>query len=144
MLKNNDKIVIYSKKLALLNFFVYFCTKRMATKEDVERFLSEFHIKLSVFGIIFRDDRGKNMQTLLELEITPKYREDIIKGLNAEDFVDGPVPDTLNKLGDMWVFGRDIKGRDVYIKISMGIADNSTICISFHIAEHKLKYKFKK
>lgn len=28
--------------------------------------------------MIFRDDRGKNMQTLLDLEITPKYREKII------------------------------------------------------------------
>jgi len=116
----------------------------MATKEEVEKFLADFQIKLSIFGIIFRDDRNKNIETLLELEITPKYREDIIRRLSAEDFIDGPIPDTLNKLGYMWVFGRDIKGRDVYIKISMGLENNPTICISFHIAEHKLNYKFKK
>lgn len=43
----------------------------MATKEEVELFLSRFIQKVKVFGIVFRDDRGKNMQTLLELEITP-------------------------------------------------------------------------
>lgn len=43
----------------------------MATKEEVELFLSKFIQKVKVFGIVFRDDRGKNMQTLLELEITP-------------------------------------------------------------------------
>lgn len=76
----------------------------MATKQDVERFLHNFHVKLSVFGIVFRDDRGKNMQTLLELEITPKYREGIIKDLRSEDYVEGPIVDTLNSMGDMWVF----------------------------------------
>ena len=37
------------------------------------------------------------MQTLLELEITPKYREDIIMQLETNDYVDGPIEDTLNK-----------------------------------------------
>lgn len=115
----------------------------MVTKQDVERFLHNFHVKLSVFGIVFRDDRGKNIQTLLELEITPKYRENIIKDLRSEDYVEGPITDTLNRLGDMWVFGRAINRHDVYIKISMGTEGTSTICISFHIAEHKLNYKFK-
>ena len=115
----------------------------MIRKEEVESFLNHFHQKIKVFGIIFRDDRGKNMNTLLELEISPKYREDIIKKLSAEDYIEGPIPDTLHKIGDMWVFGKDVKDKEVYIKISMGVADTSTICISFHVAEHKLQYKFK-
>lgn len=69
----------------------------MATKEEVELFLSRFIQKVKVFGIVFRDDRGKNMQTLLELEITPKYREDVIMNLDPEDYVEGPIEDTLNK-----------------------------------------------
>ncbi len=115
----------------------------MATKEEVEQFLSKFIQKVKVFGIIFRDDRGKNMQTILELEITPKYREDIIINLNSKDYVDGPIVDTLNKKQEMWVFGKELNGRDVYIKISMGISGSSAICISFHIAEYPLTYKFK-
>ena len=43
----------------------------MVTKEEVEAFLKQFHQKLKVFNIIFRDDRGKNAQTLADLEITP-------------------------------------------------------------------------
>ena len=103
----------------------------MATKEEVELFLSKFIQKVKVFGIVFRDDRGKNMQTLLELEITPKYREDVIMNLDSEDYVEGPIEDTLNKKGEM------------YIKISMGISNSSAICISFHIAEYRITYKFK-
>lgn len=111
--------------------------------ENVEKFLSDFHQKTKVFGMVFRDDRGKNMQTLLELEITPKYREEIIMQLEPGDYVDGPVEDVLNGISPMWVFGKNVKGQDIYIKITMGVSNACTICISFHIAEHKLKYKFK-
>ena len=114
----------------------------MVTKEEVESFLSQFSQKVKVFGIVFRDDRGKNMQTLLELEITPKYREDVIMNLDSNDYVEGPVEDTLHKRGDMWVFGKEVNGKDVYIKISMGASNSSTVCISFHIAEHRIQYKF--
>ena len=77
----------------------------MATREDVERFLSSFQAKLSIFRIIFRDDRGKNTQALAELEITPAHRENIIKKIVVEDYSEGPIVDTLNRYGEMWVFG---------------------------------------
>ena len=38
----------------------------MATKNDVEKFLNQFHEKLKIYDIVFRDDRGKNLQTLAE------------------------------------------------------------------------------
>ncbi len=113
------------------------------SKSDVEAFLQRFYQKVQVFDIIYRDDRGKNAQTLLELEITPKYRTDVILQLSAEDYIKGPVEDTLYHISDLWVFGKDVKGREVYIKISMGRENCPTICISFHIAEHKLQYPFK-
>ena len=84
-----------------------------------------------------------NKKTLEELEIIPSYRKVVIESLRTEDYVEGPVIDTLNKLGEMWVFGRDVKGREIYIKIMLGADNCQTICISFHIAEHPLKYPFK-
>lgn len=115
----------------------------MATKEEVEAFLQQFHQKLKVFSIIFRDDRGKNAQTLADLEITPKYRETVIKEIKTEDYSQGPIVDTLNHLGDLWVFGKDVKGHEVYIKISLGQQNSRTICISFHISEYAMKYPLK-
>ena len=41
------------------------------------------------------------------------------------------------------VFGKDVKGREVYIKITLGYQNGQTICISFHIAEHPMQYPFK-
>jgi len=113
------------------------------TKEDVQSFLEQFHEKMKVFGITYRDDRGKNQKALEELEIVPSFRKVVIENLTAEDYVEGPVIDTLNKLGEMWVFGKDVKNREVYIKIMISDYGGQTICISFHLAETPLKYPFK-
>lgn len=115
----------------------------MASREEVVQFLSLFHQKATVFGLVFRDDRGKNMLTLLELEITPDYRRKIVFHLEWSDYIDGPIEDTLNRKSPLWVFGKSIKGHEVYIKISMGVENLSAICISFHIVEYELKYQFK-
>ena len=115
----------------------------MVTIEEVKAFLDQFNIKAQVFGIRFRNDREKNKETMQLLALTPFQREVIVKTLQAEDYVEGPVIDVLNKEGEMWVFGKDVKGREVYIKITLGNENGQTICISFHIAEHPLEYPFK-
>lgn len=115
----------------------------MISISEVETFLNQFQTKMKIFGIIYRDDRGKNQKALEELEIIPSYRKVIIESLKSEDYVEGPIIDQLNKLGEMWVFGKDIKGKEVYIKIMLGGVNCQTICISFHIAEHPLSYPFK-
>ena len=113
-----------------------------ATKEYVQRFLNQMKEKIKVFGIMYRDDRGKNAQTLINLEITPKYRDTVIINLEVEDYSEEPVIDTLYRCGEMWVFGKDVKGQEVYIKITLG-KGSSALCISFHIAERPMNYPFK-
>lgn len=113
------------------------------TKEQVQSFLEHFHTKLKIYDILYLENREKNKKTLEELEIIPSYRRVVIESLKTEDYVEGPVIDTLNKLGEMWVFGKDVKGREIYIKIMLGLQNSQTICISFHIAEYQLKYPFK-
>lgn len=50
----------------------------MITRDEVEKFLKDFHVKVDVFGIVFRDDRPKNMDTLHFLELPPFEREPIV------------------------------------------------------------------
>lgn len=113
----------------------------MATKEEVEKFLNEFLTKISIYDIFFRNDRNKNTNALFELDITPNYRKEVIKSLTVEDYSDGAIVDTLNNYGEMWVFGKDVKGHEVYIKIAL--LKIGGICISFHKAERKLHYPLK-
>lgn len=113
-------------------------------KEVVEHFLTDFKTKLKIYSIYYRDDRGKNLQTLADLEITRAKRTEYLSKLRTDDYCSGPNKDSLNpSMPDYWEFGIKVKKKDVYIKISLGKHDDSVICISFHLAEHKLKYHFK-
>ncbi len=115
----------------------------MATKDEVQSFLQDFKAKLEIWGVVFRDDRGKNAQALLTLDITPIFREKILKELEVLDYSAGPVTDTLNRSSDLWIFGKRIGSYDVYIKITLGLGGKSVICISFHVAEQTMNYPLK-
>ena len=115
----------------------------MASKQEVETYLKELKVKMDIFGILFLDDRGKNQQTLHDLEISPAKRKEIISSLKAEDYSQGPLDEKMRGILPMWVFGKQVNKKAVYIKVSMGIENNGAVCISFHIAEHPMNYPFK-
>jgi hypothetical protein len=115
----------------------------MATETEVQFFLNEFHQKLRIWQILFRDDRQKNIQALLSLEITRARRREIIEALKITDYSEGPLQDALNSGPPLWVFGKTIKQTPIYIKITLGTPNNPVICISFHEAEHPMNFPFK-
>lgn len=115
----------------------------MATKQEVESFLNDFKTKMSIFHILFMDNRGKNAQALLDFEISPIKRIEILNKLTVEEYSQGPLEENMHGIQPMWVFGKDVKGTEAYIKISMGKANSQTICISFHPAEHPMNYPLK-
>ena len=116
----------------------------MTSEAEVEQFLKDFHQKLRVFEIIFRDERGKNKKTLIDLEITSAERKKIIEKLTLKDYSYGPLEDKLYKIGSLWVFGLEVKKEEIYIKVSIGEPNLGVICISFHTSERPLTYPFKK
>lgn len=115
----------------------------MALKNEVEAFLASFHEKVKIFGILFRDDREKNRNALFDLDISRLERLEIVKSIETEDYSEGPIPDELHHGTEMWAFGRDVQGIEVYIKISIGGFNGRAICISFHRAEHPMNYPLK-
>ena len=116
----------------------------MATKHEVEQFLKEFKIKMGIFQIVFEDERGKNAQTFMELELSVVKRKEIITNLTLEDYSDGPIEEQMRGIQPLWVFGKTVKEKEIYIKISMGHKNSSTICISFHVSDYPMSYPFKK
>jgi len=115
----------------------------MSSPQKVTTFLQEFKQKMKIWDVLFRDDRGKNSKTLADLELRPIERRKVLEELKAEDYSQGPLEEKLYGGSDMWVFGKTIKSREVYIKITMGMKGASVICISFHLSEHKLNYPLK-
>jgi hypothetical protein len=47
----------------------------MCTEKDVASFLKDFKAKMNIWDILFRDDRGKNTQALVDLELRPAERD---------------------------------------------------------------------
>ena len=115
-----------------------------ATIAEIEQLLQGFKQKVEIFDIIFWDERGKNTDALAALDIIPNQRKEIIKTITVTDYSEGPITNLLNQLGDLWVFGKEVNGQEVYIKICYGLPNKQTICISFHVAEHPMKYPYKK
>jgi len=109
------------------------------TQEEVEKFLGDFKVKKRVWGIVFYN-RPKNNQALADLGIIGSFREKVIDDLHFTDYSEGPLEDEFFGKSEMWVFGKEVKDLEVYIKITMGNRDNSTICISFHPSERAMTY----
>jgi hypothetical protein len=81
---------------------------------------------------------------LLELEITANEREKIVINIEPEDYFRGPVKSELNtNWSEYWEFGKQVKKKEVYIKIAIGGKNRQSLCISFHVAERKMQYLFK-
>jgi hypothetical protein len=108
---------------------------------EVEAFLDQLKTKLTIWSIVF-ENRDKNIQTLLDLGITEAQRLKHIKNLTVEDFVSGPTNDSFGST-PLWVFGIDIYGSEIYIKLQLNQMNKPVICISFHIAEFPLSYPYK-
>ena len=107
--------------------------------ESVQEFLEAFRTKSSVFGIIFTS-REKNTQTLLDLELTVEQLKGKLLELTVQDYSQGPTEDQQFNGASLWVFGKQIKGKEIYIKITLGHFGDCTVCISFHEAEFPMRY----
>ena len=113
----------------------------MTRKYEVEAFLESFKQKTKIWGLVVSDTREVNSRALEELELSPKKREEIITKLTISDYCQGPKK--ANYGSDVWIFGVKHRQKEIYIKLSLGASNSSTLCISFHIADYHMKYPFK-
>ncbi|TBH70941.1 toxin [Aquirufa nivalisilvae] len=115
----------------------------MITETEVASFLKDFKEKMKIWDVLFRDERGKNAQALVDLELRPIDRKAILEALETKDYSEGPLEEKLYGGAYMWVFGKTIKNKEVYIKVTLGAVGSNVICISFHLALHKMYYPLK-
>lgn len=111
------------------------------SRQDVMEFLLEFKQIVTEGSGVDIVPRAEMRPTLAELGLTMANLEELLLGLSVADYCKGPEPDR-DRPGDVWVFGREIEGQEVYIKLKVAQAGNHRIakCISFHIARYPLKY----
>lgn len=88
--------------------------------------------------------RFSTRYTLLDLEYDSHDVVERLKELTIADY-----SETLVDLDDenpplLFVFGKDINGRQVYIKLKIkGDTAKRVLCLSFHYAKHEMKFPYK-
>jgi hypothetical protein len=101
----------------------------MSTKEEVATFLKDFKEKMKFWEVLFRDERGKNTQALVDLELRPIERKVILERLTVQEYSEGPIAEKLYGGSAMWVFGKTIKKKEVYINTE---ETNNIVQYQFH------------
>tara|TARA_R110002110_G_scaffold415794_1_gene656136 strand:+ start:5300 stop:5614 length:315 start_codon:yes stop_codon:yes gene_type:complete len=89
--------------------------------------------------------RPVNNHTIKELGLTSSNVRDIISALSIVNYSKGPEQDYTHPSQHIYVFGDNIDGVEVYIKLTIGEDGDLEIpkCISFHKADFPIKYPMK-
>jgi hypothetical protein len=109
--------------------------------QDVRDFLLEFKQVATAGSGIDIVPRAETRPTLARLGLTRVNLEEILLGLSVTDYCQGPEPDR-DRPSNVWIFGCEIEGHEVYIKLKVAQAGEKRIakCISFHVARYPLEY----
>lgn len=116
----------------------------MATRSEVVDLLNMFKGCVEL-GLWYVKDREKNRQGLIDLNMTPNQRKNVLLSLTPECYCAGPQPDDTDEAKDIWVFGIQIENVEIYIKLRV-LEDSRrkntwrAMVWSFHQTEHTMKY----
>ena len=116
----------------------------MTTREEVEAFLEEVrHLirdKQSLFVM-----RPKNAEALLSLNMSKRAAVLEVSNLTVANYCSGPEEDRDRAGQQCWIFGCDVAGCEVYVKLiveALPQGRRRLKILSFHQAERKLRYQF--
>jgi len=112
--------------------------------EHVRLFLLKFKQIATSGSGVYIVPRKEVIPTLLQLGLTKRNVEEILLSLSVTDYCKGPEADR-DRSGEMWFFGKEIEGYEVYIKLKVAAVSDKEIakCISFHIAKYPLSFPYK-
>ena len=115
-----------------------------ASEPQVNNFLKEFKAIITTGRGLDIIPRPETNATIIALGLTIKNVELEILSLSVVDYSSGPEPDR-DRPGEVWIFGKEINGREIYIKLKIANGNGSKIakCISFHETDFPLPYPFK-
>ena len=119
----------------------------MTSRQDVEDFLADFQTAME-YGQYRLVPREANLQDLMELGLTPAQAKGIIGKLRAEDYASGPEPDDADPAREVWIFGCDVGGAEVYIKLRLAPVQGKkhvqlAKVLSFHKAKYPLRHPWR-
>lgn len=121
-------------------------------QQRVRDFLMEFKLIVEEGRGLDVIPRKENLELLAATGVlTEQLRRDVILGLSATDYCDGPLANEVpGHKGGIWIFGASVGGEETYIKLTIEPVkdENGAIvklakCLSFHPADRVLEYPFR-
>lgn len=138
-------------RLGVISIFLSFQSKRI----EVESFLERLHNLLDEedfnidtdLDIIRKRKQGDDLKfstpyTLLDLEYDVEDVVNRLRELKVEEYSETKIDkDDLNP-PLLFVFGKDINNRLIYIKLKIKDQQKQILCVSFHYASRKMKFPY--
>jgi hypothetical protein len=112
-----------------------------ATREQVNDFLKRFKAKVDEQGSLPLIPRRENLNALTMLGIARSEVKTVVFGLTDNDYESGPEADRDQTAGELWIFGVDYEGTEVYIKLKL--STESAKCLSFHQAGRQMTLPYR-
>ena len=126
----------------------------LSDKKDVKNFLDDLKTIINDVSFDSNDDliiiksskdevQYSTRYTLFDLDYDTVDVVDRLKELTVSDYSETLIDKDDDKPPLLFVFGKDINNRQVYIKLKIKGENNRRIlCLSFHYAKHKMKFPY--
>ena len=126
----------------------------LSDKKDVKKFLDDLKAIINDVSFDSNDDliiiksskdevQYSTRYTLFDLDYDTVDVVDRLKELTVSDYSETLIDKDDDKPPLLFVFGKDINNRQVYIKLKIKGENNRRIlCLSFHYAKHKMKFPY--
>lgn len=132
------KIYIASDKSAVKNFLLQMNSVLSSDDFNIDRDFVFQRIRETDEP----DDEYTNESTMLELNYDSSDIVEELKTLTLDNYSESIVDNVVEGFKIFFVFGKQINGRDVYIKVRMKQRGNTqneyVFCVSFHFARYPI------
>lgn len=112
-------------------------------RQDVSDFLAAFKRAIDYRRCSFVP-RQRLEQDLIDLNLTRNLALEIICSLTPENYSSGPMPDDTDSTKEIWIFGFNYEGTEVYIKLRLLPQSGKELPCgsvwSFHRSAHSMTY----
>lgn len=135
----------------MITIFLSFQSK----KREVVAFLNELHrllgkgdFDINTDLILIRKKKQKDDQkfstpyTLLDLDYDVEDVVNRLKELKVEEYSETKIDKDDVNPPVLFVFGKDIDGRLIYVKLKIRDQQKQVLCVSFHYAKDKMEFPY--
>lgn len=135
----------------VIRIFLSFQSKR----KEIAEFLDELHKLLlkedfdidTDLTIILKRKQGDDQKfstpyTLLELDYDAQDIVERLKELKVEEYSETKIDKDDVNPPLLFVFGKNVEGRLIYIKLKIRNQQKQVLCVSFHYAKDKMEFPY--